>query len=92
MLVLTKGSGGHSKGKGKSAGMANWAETWQVCYAHGDLAKYSFWTNWPNPWPDCSGKRARALKGLLPGVIPKQHNFVQAGPDASATIIINVNK
>ena len=50
MLVLTKGSGGHSKGKGKSAGMANWAETWQVCYAHG-MAKYIYWTNWP-PTPD----------------------------------------
>ena len=28
------------------------------------------------PWPDCSGKRVRAPKGLLPGEQPEQPKFV----------------
>ena len=31
-----------------------------------------FLTTPPHLWPDCSGKRVRAPKGLLPGELPEQ--------------------
>ena len=43
-------------------------------------------------WPDCSGKRVRALKGLSLGVLPEQVKFVQARPDASTTIFLYAQK
>ena len=46
----------------------------------------------PTPWPDCSGKRVRAPKGLIPGEQPEQLKFVQARWDASVTIILYAKK
>ena len=67
---LIQGSGSPSKCKGQvccCGPLADLAKTWMASYPHGDMTEDIA----PNPWPDCTGKRARA-----PGEQPEQLKFV----------------